>query len=764
MSSQQLEGLRQRDRIGGSALRPDAPIKTSGEFAYASDLWAERMLWGVTVRSPHPSARIRSIQVDRARSFPGVRAVLTHRDVPGRKTFGLGRPDQPVLAANVVRYVGEPVVLVAAEDLEQARRAARAVRVDYEPLPGLFDPGGALTEGAVQVHPDGNLIRHFKIRKGRDFSAPIVIKGSFEVGMQDQAALGPEAGLAVPLDDGSLQIFVATQWLHEDLAQISASLGLRPDKLHLVLAGLGGAFGAREDVSVQIHCALLALATNRPVKMMYGRDESFVGHVHRHPARLQYVHGADRDGKLLFVKARVLLDGGAYTSTSMKVCVNAGSFAAGPYEVPNVAVDCRAVRSNNPPAGAMRGFGATQACFGHETQMDRLARELGLEPLEIRRRNAFTEHSVTPTGQRLRGPIAVREIIEELQAMPPPPPLADQPALHELPGGASNATHGEEVKRGVGYALGWKAFCYSEGFDDYSTARVRLTVNDGRPFLEVHSAAAEMGQGVAVVQVQIARSEIPVDDVVLLPADSSVGSAGSSSASRQTYMTAGAVTAACRTLRERLIALASEIVSLPPHGVAAGGEGLIDAVSGDVVIRYEDLLKGDAIEETSVFRHPETEPLDPETGQGRAFVSFMFVGHRAVVDVDRELGLVRVVELATAQDVGRAVNPAAVEGQMEGGAAQGMGLAIMEELRIEEGRILNASFTDYLIPTIVDMPPVRTKILEFEDPDGPFGVKGAGEPPAISSGPAVVAALTDALGIEIKKVPVRPDDLIELSG
>lgn len=763
MTSTGLDAAPRVGSIGTSATRPDARIKTTGEFAYASDLWAERMLWGVTVRSPHPSARIRSINVDHARALPGVRAILTHRDVPGRKNFGLGRPDQPVLAEDVVRYVGEPVALVAAEDLEQARRAAAVIAVDYEPLPASFDPEAALEQATPQVHPDGNLIRHFKVRRGSDLSAPVIVRGSYEIGMQDQAALGPEAGLAVPLEGGSLQLFVATQWLHEDLAQVSASLGLQPDDLHLVLAGLGGAFGAREDVTVQIHCGMLALATRRPVKMMYGRDESFVGHVHRHPARLHYVHGADDDGRLRFVQARIILDGGAYTSTSMKVCVNAGSFAAGPYEVPNVRVDCLAVRTNNPPAGAMRGFGATQVCFAHEAQMDKIAVEVGLRPLEVRRRNAMKERSSVPTGQQLRGKVAVQQIIDELESAPLPPPLGASPPLHELPGGVSNATHGESVARGVGYALGWKAFCYSEGFDDYSTARVRLSVNNGRPFLEVHSAAAEMGQGVAVVQVQIARSEIPVDDVVLVPADSSVGSAGSSSASRQTYMTGGAVAAACRGLRVRLLDLAAAATAVPVQGLVPGRDGLIDPSRGELVLRYQDLLQDSALEETAVFRHPETEPLDPATGQGRGFVSFMFVGHRAIVDVDRELGLVRVVELATAQDVGRAINPAGVEGQMEGGAAQGMGLAIMEELRIDSGRILNPSFTDYLIPTIVDMPPVRTKILEFEDPDAPFGVKGAGEPPAISSGPAVVAALRNAFGVAISRIPARPDDLLGLS-
>lgn len=726
--------------IGTSAPRVDGRAKSEGEFAYASDLWVEGMLWGATLRSPHPRARLKSVDVSDASRLLGVRAVLTCQDVPGRKTFGLGRPDQPVLAWDQVRYAGEPVAIVAAEDPETARRAAERIEVRYEPLPPLTDPERALDEDAPLLHESGNLIRHVCIRRDRPtVRAHVNVSGTYSIGMQDQAALGTEAGLAIPLEGGGLEIYASTQWLHEDLDQLSASLGMPEDRLRVVLAGVGGAFGAREDISVQIHCALLALATNRPVKMIYSREESFYGHVHRHPARMHYEHGADSDGNLLSVRARILLDGGAYTSTSMKVALNAAAFSTGPYDVPNVEIDCFSVHTNNPPCGAMRGFGAVQVCFAYEAQMNRLADALAMDPIHLRQKNALREGSAISTGQRLRGSMPVDEILRTVASMPEPgPPTTEQ---WRFPGALANVTHGEGVRRGVGYAVGFKAFCFSEGTDDFSTARIELSLLEGEPFAQVQTAAAEIGQGLTTVLLQIARTELEIERVTLLPADTSIGSAGSSSASRQTYMSGGAVKQACDAAKEEAARRAGPLA--PP--------GPID---------WKQALAAGPIEATSEFRHPETHSLDSATGQGNAFVSFAFAGHRAIVDVDTELGLVRVVELATAQDVGKAINPQAIEGQIEGGSAQGLGLATMEELQVVGGFLRNPSFTDYLIPTTMDMPPVYSRILEFPDPDAPYGIKGVGEPPTISSGPAIVAAIEDAIGRRLSKVPVRPDDIV----
>ena len=706
--------------IGESLRRPDGIPKVKGDFAYSSDLWADGMLWGSTLRSPHPRARIREINLAPALAVRGVHAVLTHEDIPGRKVYGLEIPDQPVLAFDQVRYQGEAVAIVAADHPETARHAASKLEVDYEVLTPVTDPERAID--AEPLHPSGNLLRHVHIEHGDpSASAEVVVTGEYEVGMQDQAFLGPESGLAVPAEDGGVDLFVATQWLHVDRDQVATSLDLPPDKVRIMLGGVGGAFGGREDLSMQIHACMLALHTGKPVKMMYGREESFFGHIHRHPARMRYEHGATRDGELVYVKCRILLDGGAYASSSTAVCSNAACFAAGPYEVPNAVIDSYVVYTDNPPCGAMRGFGAVQTCFAHEAQMDKLAAALELDPVELRQRNAASEGTVIPTGAPIRSPAPVARLLDSVRARPLPGPS------EIMPGGHSNTTHGEGVRRGIGYAVGYKNVGYSEGFDDFSTARVRLSLVGGEPLVEVYTAAAEVGQGLVTVQEQIARQELGVERVIVMPADTQVGTAGSSSASRQTYMTGGAVKLACEAVREEL----------EQRG------GSLD----------------EPIEATREHHHRPTFPLD-DKGQGDAHVTFAFAAHRAVVDVDTELGLVRVVEIATAQDVGKAINPLAVEGQIEGGIAQGLGLALMEEIQVVDGEVRNASFTDYLIPTVLDMPPVELEVLELADPGAPYGLRGVGEPPTISSTPAIVAALRAATGAPLTRVPVRPDHIV----
>src|SRR5215212_3980122 len=712
-------------KVGEHTERADGVPKVRGEFDYSSDLWMDGMLWGATLRSPHPHANVWSIDTSEAEAMEGVRAVLTHEDVPGRKVYGMEIPDQPVLAWERVRYQGEAVAIVAADHPETARRALEKIAMEYEVLDPLTDAEEAMKEEAPKLHPSGNLLRHIHTVHGdvESAKADVVVEGEYEVGMQDQAFLGPESGLAVPDGDGGVDLYVATQWMHVDRDQLAESLDLPPEMVRLTLSGVGGAFGAREDLSMQAHACMLALHTGRPVKMMYNREESFFGHVHRHPARMHYEHGATKEGDLVYVKARILLDGGAYASSSTAVCSNAASFACGPYDVPNALVDSYVVYTDNPPCGAMRGFGAVQTCFAYEAQMDKLAAKLGMDPVELRRRNAMAEGTILPTGVPIRCPAPVRELLDSVSTRPLPGPS------EILPGGHSNTTHGEAVRRGVGYAVGFKNVGYSEGFDDYSTARVRLSRTGGEPIVEVHTAAAEVGQGLVTVQEQIARDELGVERVIVLPADTRVGSSGSSSASRQTYMTGGAVKAACEAVREEL--------------ERRGGS------------------LHEPIEATREYHHRQTFPLD-ENGQGDAHVTFAFAAHRAVVDVDTELGLVRVLEIATAQDVGKAINPQVVEGQIEGGIAQGLGLALMEEIQVVDGRVRNASFTDYLIPTVLDMPPVRLEVLELGDPDAPYGLRGVGEPPTISSTPAIVSALRAATGAALERVPVRPDDIVGL--
>lgn len=730
--------IRIRGGIGESVIRPDGIPKVQGGFAYASDLQAEGMLWGATRRSPHSRARIIRIDIAPALAIPGVYAVLTHDDVPGRPTVGQINPDRPVLAGDEVRFWGQPIAITAAEDLETARRAAEAIIVEYE----LLDP---LTD-LVEAQEQGEVFRHVRSVRGSSGSeGEVVIDGYYEMGTQDQAALGTEAGIAFPDGEGGVDLYAPSQWIHEDHGQIVASLALRDEQVRVHPAGVGGAFGSREDLSLQVHLCLLALYTNRPVRMVYDRQESFAGHVHRHAARMWYRHVADREGNLVRIEAKLLLDGGAYTETSPAVIANAVYFAVGPYRCPNVVIDGYAVRTNNPPSGAMRGFGAVQTCFAHEAQMDRLAAKLGIDPLELRLRNALGPGDELPTsGQVITEPLPTVEVIKSLQNLPlPDMKIIDDP-LH-LPGGTGLTTDRGRVVRGIGYAVGIKNLAFAEAFDDYAEARVVITPQG----VEVHTAAIEVGQGMVTVLQQIARSVLGVEKVVVLFDDTSmIGSAGSTSASRQTQMAGGAVYQAASEVRQTVLQSAG--------GDDLDGRGVWR--DGSLVATWEEVCASGSIERKVRFRHPDTEEGD-ENGQGNLHADFSVAAHRAVVDVDLELGLVRVVRIDAAQDVGTALNPQSVVGQIEGGTMQGVGLAVMEELIFDQGIVRNANFTDYLLPTFLDAPPVFPIVIEQPGSWGPFGAKGFSELPTISSGPAVMAAIRSATNKALTRMPVRPEDI-----
>jgi len=750
-----------KGRLGDSPNRPDGPPKVQGQFAFSSDLHAEGMLWGRTLRSPHPHARIRSIDTTQAVAIPGVACVLTAADLPATPNYGLIHADQPVLAGDVVRYQGEAVAIVAAHHPDTAAQAATAIVIDYEPLAPLVDAGAADDPTTPAIHPDGNVVRRITIRHGDgDATGDVVVEGDYEVGMQDQAFLGPESGLAVPDGDGGVELWVATQWLHEDRDQVAACLGLPPEAVRLHLAGVGGAFGAREDISFQVHACLLALRSGRPVKMSYPREESFVGHVHRHPARLRYRHHATREGDLVKVEAEILMDGGAYASSSPAVVGNAARMAAGPYRVPNAVVDATVVRTNNPPCGAMRGFGAVQVCFAHEAQMDRLAAALGVDPVELRLRNALEPGDTLITGQTLRAPAPVAECIRATIAHPlpasPEPSSASPGEWLDLPGGLGRTADPDRVHRGVGLAVGFKNILYSEGFDDSSEARVRLE----RGVATVTCAVAEVGQGFVTIAAQIARSTLGCDEVVLEPAETtSIGSAGSSSASRQTWMSGGAVLHACRQLADEVRAKVAAAHGVAPTTLTLTDDGRLVGPDAGLDVTVTEAAGDETYSATAVHHHRPTVPMDDD-GQGDADVAYAFAAHRAVVDVDVDLGLVRVVQVTTGQDVGRVLHPVQVMGQIEGGIAQGVGLAVMEELVVNDGLVRNPSFTDYLIPTIADAPEVLATCIEEPDPQSPLGAKGVGEPPTISSTAAVVAAIRAATGVDVARVPVRPWDLV----
>ena len=564
-------------------VRADGIPKVKGEFEYSSDMRMDGMLWGATLRSPHPRADIWSLDISRALAIPGVRAVLTHEDVPGRKLYGMERADQPVLAWQHVRYQGEPIAIVAADHPETARRAADAIEVDYDVLEPLTDPERAMAADAPQLHLSGNVLRHVRIRHGdADADADVVVTGEYEVGMQDQAFLGPESGLAVPDGEGGVDLYIATQWLHVDRDQLALSLDLPPEKVRLTLGGVGGAFGGREDLSMQIHACMLALHTGRPVKMVYSREESFFGHVHRHPCRMRYEHGATATGGSCTC-ARGSCSTAARTPRARRPCARTrrasppgrttsptrASTPTWPTPTTRRAARCAGSapsRSRSPTrrrwTSSPRRWASTRSSCGSPTRCGRARACRPARWSPSRRRSPSCSSACARCRCRPRRPTDGRD-------------------LRELPGGVSNTTHGEGVRRGVGYAVGFKNVGFSEGFDDYSTARVRLSIDGGEPLVEVHTAAVEVGQGLVTVQAQIARTELGVERVAVLTADTRVGSAGSSSASRQTYVTGGAVKAACEAVRERLGA--------DPRTMTAD--------------ELAELLGEDAIEETVEWRH-----------------------------------------------------------------------------------------------------------------------------------------------------------------
>jgi xanthine dehydrogenase D subunit len=726
--------------VGASMTRPDGADKVRGVFR-------------ATLRSPHASARIVELDVEPALAITGVVTVLTADDVPGVPTYGLVIPDQPVLASDIVRFEGEPIAIIAAEDLETCRQGLAAINVTYEVLEPLTDPELAI-EGP-SVHPDGNIIREVPIRHGDpDAVGDVVVEGTYEVGMQDQAFLGPESGLAIPDGAGGIDLHVATQGIHQDHAQLAPCLGLSDDAVRVHLAGVGGAFGGREDLSVHAHACMLALRTNRPVKMSYLRDESFRGHLHRHPAKMWFRHHATAAGDLVKIEARILLDGGAYASSSAFVTSNAARFACGPYRIPNAVIDAITVRTNNHPCGAMRGFGAVQACFGHESQMDKLAAALGMDPVDLRLRNALRTGDQLPTGQKIRVPAPVQECIKAAADFPLPGPSSDNVDGYGLPGGAGRTADRSRIRRGVGFAVGFKNVAYSEGYNDDTRARCRL--HEGK--VTITCAAAELGQGFVAVARQIVHTVLGVEEVVLVPPSTAdIGSAGSSAASRQTYMSGAAIERACREVADKALEAVAESNQLSGDQLSIEN-GRIVSRDGTVAVPVAE-VSSEPIEAEVYHMHPPTSPMEQESGQGDTDVSWIFGAQRAVVDVDLDLGLVRVVQVTTGQDVGNALNPLAVIGQIEGGISQGVGLAVMEEILSVDGIVQNPSFTDYLIPTFADMPTVETALIEEPEDGAPFGAKGVGETPNLASTPAVAAAIRAATGLELPRVPIRPEDI-----
>jgi CO/xanthine dehydrogenase Mo-binding subunit len=706
--------------IGASLPRPDALGKVTGATRYPGDLVRPDMLRLKVLFSKHAHARIVSIDTGAALAHPGVVAVLTAADVP-YNAHGLIDDDQPALCGEKVRFAGDKVALIVAETERAAEEGAALVTVAYEELPAATDPFAAMEPGAPLVHEarGSNILFQMPIRKGdtaRGFAeADVILDGEFQTTWQEHAFLQPEAGIAYIADDGRLVVETAGQWLHDDRRQIAKMLQIAEDQVVVRYAAIGGAFGGREDLSIQHLLALAAWKLRRPVALTWSRHESMIGHHKRHPISIRCRWGARRDGAITAVEAQVVADGGAYASTSQEVTKVAALFASGCYDVPNIAVDGFAVYTNNIPSGAFRGFGAPQAQFASEIMVARLAEALGIDPIEMRRRNAYREGSIEPTGEPLPPGVHVHECIEACAAELA---VARRAATHPAP----------HLRRGWGFACGIKNVGYSFGFPEQATATVELHGGATIERAVVRAGVADVGQGSHLALRQIAAETLglPIEQVQIIADDSAeTPNAGSASASRLTLV---------------------------------AGRAVHDAAIAARTLWAQEERPARA---TVQFRPTATTPLDPATGAGRPNYCYGYVAQAVEVEVNTLTGQVQVLQIISAHDVGRAINRQQVEGQIEGGLAQALGYALIEEFQMRDGRMLTSNFSTYLLPTILDMPTKITPIiLEHPDHQGPFGARGMAEMALVPLAPAIAAAIRDAAGVWLTRQPMTPERVL----
>jgi CO/xanthine dehydrogenase Mo-binding subunit len=744
--------MRTRSAIGRSLPRIDARDKVTGEAQYSGDLSMPGMLHMKILFAGRPHARVVSIDTAKAEACPGVVAIYTAKDVPVNE-YGLQRNDQPVLCgpapaltsipspalrergagvrADIVRFVGDQVAAIVAETEAAAARARDLIRVEYEDLPAIFDPLAAMKPGAPLIHPelgDSNTCVHDRIRKGdveAGFAqADVIVEGEYFTPVQEHAYLQPEAGIAYIDEDGRVTVKAAGQWTHTDRAQIAHALGLPDEQVRVIYPAIGGAFGGREDMSVQIVLGLAAWrlaqrGIHRPVKIVWSRRESILGHGKRHPMRLRARWGATKEGKLVAAETEIIADGGAYMYTTNKVLGNTTITSSGPYAIPNVKTDVYGVYTNNIPSAAFRGFGAPQALFMAEMQMSKLAEKLGMDPVAFRLRNALRDGDTLNVGTPAPPPVSIVQVIEAARDRFGWRPLTPSPS--------PNGRGGQGV-RGRGFACGFKNVGFSFGYKENSWARVELHGRDEIERVVAWHAGAEVGQGThtAMAQMAAAAVGVPVEKVTLVTSDTaSMGNPGSASASRLTFMAGNALKGA-----------------------------------GEAALAKWNAEERPAVAEYT-FLGPKTTPFDKETGYSTPNFSYAYVAQAVEVEVDTETGAIRLLRVVSADDVGQAINPALVEGQIEGGVIQAQGYALLENFITKDGRVLTDQLSTYLIPTILDIPDaVEPVIVEVPDALGPWGARGLGELPFIPLAPAVAAAVYDATGVWFDDFPLTPERVL----
>lgn len=731
--------------LGQSVKRSDARAKVTGEALYPGDINLPNQAYMKILFAERPHAIVRAIDTSQAEALEGVIAVFTAKDVPVNE-YGLGVRDQPVLCgpgsskpyADRVRFVGDQVALVVAETEAIAARGRDLIRVDYEDLPVVTDPRLAMQPDAPLLHPEleSNIFTHYQIRKGDVHAAfreaDVIVEGEYHTPAQEHAYLQPEAGLGYIDEEGRVTVVVAGQWVHEDQEQVAHALGLPLDRVRIIYPAIGGAFGGREDMSVQIVLALAAWrlaqrGIQRPVKIVWSREESIIGHHKRHPYFIRTRWGASREGKVIAAEVELVADGGAYVYTSPKVLGNATLMCTGPYEIPNVWVDSCAVYTNNLPNGAFRGFGGPQGAFAAEMQMNRLAEALGMDPVEIRMRNVLREGALLSVGTPLPKGVSMPQVIEA---------CANRSGWQKGEAGWQRAKRTDpraqplkkHLARGAGFACAFKNVGFSFGYQENSWATVELHGGAEIEKAVVYHAGADVGQGAHTVFAQMAAEalNLPLEKIRVVVSDTAVtDNSGSASASRMTFMAGNAIKGACEAALEKW-----------------------RAEDRPAIARYQYLA-------------PKTTPFDPETGRATPNFAYGYVAQTVTVEVDMETGHVRIVDVVSADDVGKALNPQQVRGQIEGAVVQAGGYAILENFIQKDGYVQTQHLSTYLIPTVLDIPEkVDSLILEYPDPNGPWGARGMAEMPFLPLAPAVVAAVHDATGVWFNEFPLTPERIL----
>ncbi|HBZ10574.1 MAG TPA: oxidoreductase [Bacillus bacterium] len=746
--------------VGKKVKRIDGPEKVTGEQKYMTDYHYPDMVWGKVLRSKYPYAKIRSIDTSEAEAYPDVVCVLTHEDVPGFNGFGIVTPDQPVLCEDIVRCTGDAVALVAAETLEAAEEAIKLIQVDYEPLEAVTDAESAMVQGAPQLHPDGNVHSHVVIKNGdtaKGFEeADFIFENTYYSPRQMHAFLETEGGWGKVEKDGSLTIQCPGQYGHRDKLQIARALALNPERIHIHSSPNGGGFGGKDEITVQIYLALLALNTNgRPVKLHLTREESVIAGIKRHPFKVTVKTGAKKDGTIVAHKVRAVADTGAYASLGGAVIALAIEHAAGPYKIPNVDMEGFCVYTNNGIAGAFRGFGVNQVCVGIETHIDMLAEKAGLDPIEIRKKNAYRQGEVSSLGHVVKSSVGTIETLERANE-------CDLWVNRDL---YKSQASEPWKKRGVALATSFHAVGMGLRTPDYGAASIEL-MEDGR--FKVGLAIEEIGTGNGTVYAQVAAEclKCDINNILVIQGDTrETLDSGTISASRSTYTGGRAIATAALNMISKMVETAAEIMGTGVEQIEVSDNRLIAAGNENRSVTYKEIYetlkeKDQSTRVEGHFYFPR-EKKELKNSGGAPHHLYGYMTHVVMVEVDTLTGETDVLRVVAIPDVGKVLNPQGLEGQTEGGAIMGIGYTLYEDVIMKAGYHQTRNLTDYIIPTIRETPVIETIPVESMESSGPFGAKGIAEVVMIPIIPAILNAIYDAVGVRLKKLPAKPEQIFQ---